>query len=98
MMIMEFADQGNLRCYLSENFNSIFWRSKIRWLSYMARSLRDLHGVNYFHKDFHSGNILQMGNDPYLSDFGLSGPSNGRNFDEVIYGVLSYIAPEVLDG
>jgi serine/threonine protein kinase len=33
----------------------------------------------------------------YISDFGLSGPSNGQKSDDKIYGVLPYIAPEVLN-
>ena len=34
----------------------------------------------------------------YISDFGLSGPANNeRNLDSKIYGVLPYIAPEVLN-
>ncbi|CAB4436878.1 unnamed protein product [Rhizophagus irregularis] len=53
----------------------------------------------YFHKDFHSGNILQDNNSvTYLSDFGLSGPSNEQKSDDKTCGVLPYIAPEVLNG
>jgi hypothetical protein len=29
MMIMQFADQGNLRHFLSRNFNNILWKDKI---------------------------------------------------------------------
>jgi serine/threonine protein kinase len=61
----------------------------------MAVDLRNLHKLGYCHKDFHSGNIL---NHYYLSDFGLSGPSNEQESDDKIYGVLPYIAPEVLNG
>ena len=34
----------------------------------------------------------------YVSDFGLSGPSNEQKSDYKICGVLPYIAPEVLNG
>ncbi|EXX78584.1 hypothetical protein RirG_013700 [Rhizophagus irregularis DAOM 197198w] len=52
----------------------------------------------YFHKDFHSGNILR-GVTTYISDFGLSGSSsNEQKSDDKICGVLPYIAPEVLNG
>ncbi|CAB4430476.1 unnamed protein product [Rhizophagus irregularis] len=61
--------------------------------------------MGYFHKDFHSGNILQTtnpsgsdSNASYISDFGLSGPSNKQKSDDKICGVLPYIAPEVLNG
>src|SRR5207248_8877408 len=48
-------------------------------------------------KDFHSGNILKSNSVSYISDFGLSGPSNEQKSDDEICGVLPYIAPEVLN-
>ena len=87
MMIIQFADKGNLRCTLSSNFNNILWKDKIQSLRYAALDLKNLHGLGYFHKDFHSGNILQIRPDygnyaPYISDFGLSGPSNEQKSDK----------------
>ncbi|CAI2179856.1 6885_t:CDS:2, partial [Funneliformis geosporum] len=52
----------------------------------------------YCHKDFHSGNILQDERFSYISDFGLTGPADKQKSDDKIYGVLPYIAPEVLNG
>src|ERR1043166_118634 len=98
MMIIEFADRGNLRHVLSNNFNNILWDDKISKLRLLASDLRVLHKLGYFHKDFHSGNILQNSNMSYVSDFGLSGPSNEQKSDDKICGVLPYIAPEVLNG
>ena len=60
--------------------------------------LKGLHELGYFHKDFHSRNILQIQDSSYVSDFGLSGPSNEQKSDDKICGVLPYIAPEVLNG
>src|SRR5579871_4968579 len=60
--------------------------------------LKNLHELEYFHKDFHSGNILKNENWSYISDFGLSGPSNEQKSDNKICGVLPYMAPEVLNG
>ncbi|CAI2192021.1 6108_t:CDS:1, partial [Funneliformis geosporum] len=34
----------------------------------------------------------------YISDFGLTGPADKQKSDARIYGVLPYIAPEVLNG
>ena len=102
MMIIRFADLGNLRHVLSNNFNDILWNDKINQLQYIISDLKYLHKLGYFHKDFHSGNILQTRRDkgytPYVSDFGLSGPSNEQKSDDKICGVLPYIAPEVLNG
>ena len=32
MTIIQFADQGNLRYFLSNNFNDILWKDKIKLL------------------------------------------------------------------
>src|SRR5947207_2393611 len=97
MMIIQFAEHGNLQYYLSNNFNKSLWNNKIRWLYYIALDLHNLHELGYCHKDFHSGNILKNYM-LFISDFGLSGPSNEQESDGKIYGVLPYIAPEVLNG
>ena len=101
---MQFAEKGNLRCFLSNNFNNILWKDKILYLRNLAYDFKNLHGLGYFHKDFHSGNVLHIQNSGnvnkviYISDFGLSGPSNKQKTDDKICGVLPYIAPEVLNG
>jgi serine/threonine protein kinase len=100
MMIIKFADRGNLRNILSKNFNNIMWKDKILLLYQSLMDLKNLHKLGYFHKDFHSGNILQINdnNNSYISDFGLSGPANEQKSDDNVYGVMPYIAPEVLNG
>ncbi|GES74740.1 kinase-like domain-containing protein [Rhizophagus clarus] len=100
MMIMRFADGVNLRSYLSNNFNNIKWRNKVLFLFYLSLDLKYFHTLKYCHKDFHSGNILRFDNkdESRISDFGLSGPANEQASDGKVYGVIPYIAPEVLNG
>jgi serine/threonine protein kinase len=99
MMIIEFAEKGNLRTNLSNNFNNIMWKNKIKLLYEVMFDLNELHESGYIHKDFHNGNILQINTSSYISDFGLSGPANvQKSDDKIVYGVLPYIAPEVLNG
>jgi serine/threonine protein kinase len=100
MMIIEFAEKGNLRTNLLNNFNNIMWKDKIKSLREITFDLKNLHKSEYIHKDFHNGNILQINDTLFLiSDFGLSGPANvQKSDDKVVYGVLPYIAPEVLNG
>jgi serine/threonine protein kinase len=98
IMIMQFANEGNVRSILSRNFSNISWNEKLLYLNHSAMDLSSLHELGYFHKDFHSGNILFSGSDgSFLSDFGLSGPLNEQKSENKIYGVLPYIAPEVLN-
>ncbi|RIA90835.1 hypothetical protein C1645_822835 [Glomus cerebriforme] len=49
------------------------------------------------HKDFHSGNIL-INQNPFISDLGMCQPANNEQSvkKEGAYGVLPYMAPEVL--
>src|ERR1051326_4797159 len=93
MMIMQFADKGNFRHILSNKFNNILWKDKVLLLLDIIGDLKGLHKLEYFHKDFHSGNILQINKNSYLSDFGLSRPSNEQKSNDKICGVLPYIAP-----
>ncbi|CAI2182610.1 19111_t:CDS:2 [Funneliformis geosporum] len=68
-------------------------------LLHITTSLSALHGCNLFHGDFHSGNLLlQEQNRVFVSDLGLSrSPDHSKNPD-AIYGVIPYMAPEVLLG
>ncbi|GES72879.1 kinase-like domain-containing protein [Rhizophagus clarus] len=98
VMILEFASNGNLRNFLLRALNIMFWIHKIKLLYDLIVDLKNIHEFGYLHKDLHSGNILL--NDYYyyyVSDFGLSGPANEQKSDNKIYGVLPYIAPEVLN-
>ncbi|POG79133.1 kinase-like domain-containing protein [Rhizophagus irregularis DAOM 181602=DAOM 197198] len=103
MMIVQFSEMGNLRSILSKDFNNILWKDKITSLFKLSFDLDKLHNIGFCHRDFHSGNILQIYhkdlrvNTSYISDFGLSGPLNKQKSDGKICGVLPYVAPEVLN-
>ncbi|RGB34896.1 kinase-like domain-containing protein [Rhizophagus diaphanus] len=98
MMILQFAGKGNLRNVLLHNFNNILWKDKVIYLLWITCCLNELHELKRCHKDLHSGNILIVNYESFISDFGLSGPSNKQKSDDKICGVLPYIAPEVLNG
>jgi serine/threonine protein kinase len=95
MMVMKFMDEGNLRTNLR-----IKSYQKYHSLVYIAKALLTLHKRNLVHGDFHSGNVLlsSIGNRHVISDFGLSRPVNKTANTNEIYGVIPYMAPEVLRG
>ncbi|POG80525.1 kinase-like domain-containing protein [Rhizophagus irregularis DAOM 181602=DAOM 197198] len=98
MMVLKYCEDGNLRNYYMNNKKSYY--SKIDTLQQIARGLLDIHNAGKVHKDFHSGNILYHDN-PYISDLGMCQPANNENQSakqEGIFGVLPYMAPEVLRG
>ncbi|RGB27220.1 kinase-like domain-containing protein [Rhizophagus diaphanus] len=71
---------------------------KFRILFAISIVLEAIHDSDLVHGDFHSGNILYAGKGiAYTSDLGLCGPVNrSASTKDEIYGVLPYIAPEVL--
>ncbi|RIB25610.1 kinase-like domain-containing protein, partial [Gigaspora rosea] len=72
---------------------------KLNLLVLIASDLKLIHAHNVIHCDLHSGNILQ--NDlysAYIGDLGLSiTVNNVLKAKDGIYGVIPYIAPEVLN-
>ena len=101
MIVMQYAENGSLRQSLSKNFNSMESWNKFYILYYISDGLKDIHKKGLIHQDFHSGNILNMGwglaNQCYITDLGLCKPADEKT-DKNVYGVLPYVAPEVLRG
>src|SRR5437868_11460261 len=97
MMVLKYCKDGDMRKYLDQS-DTKNYEKKIEELYYIARGLLDIHNAGKVHKDFHSGNILLKDNIAYISDLGMCQPANNEAKKEGIYGVLPYIAPEVLRG
>ena len=95
MMVLWYCEYGNLRNYLNE---FIDYQTKISNLFDFANGLLDIHNAGKVHKDLHSGNILFDDNISYISDLGMCQPANNEAKKEGVYGVLPYMAPEVLRG
>ncbi|RHZ44894.1 hypothetical protein Glove_707g70 [Diversispora epigaea] len=103
MMVLEYMPDGNFRDYLKNNFDNIDWDYKLYYLCYLAYNFKQFHIFDIVHQDFHPGNILSRNfmSDIQISDFGLSkivGQSLENSNNRNIFGVLPYIAPEVLCG
>src|ERR1043165_5851172 len=107
MMVMAYAENGSLRKHLNNNFNSLSWNEKLDNLRFIATGLGIIHEKGLIHHDFHCGNILNKKHPIYktfrsvITDLGLCKPANEKpspSGDKKIYGVLPYVAPEVLRG
>ncbi|POG80186.1 kinase-like domain-containing protein [Rhizophagus irregularis DAOM 181602=DAOM 197198] len=95
MMVLNYCKYGNLRNYYLNNSNDCM---KPCHLSRIANGLLSIHNAEKVHKDFHSGNILFSGS-MFISDLGMCQPANNKekpDKKEGVYGVLPYMAPEVL--
>jgi serine/threonine protein kinase len=99
MAVMDYADEGNLRGCLTKIIKNN-WKQKLYMLYKIIIGLKEIHQQNLIHCDFHDGNILNhnFGNYVYISDLGLCRPIQSSLEKDNIYGVLPFMAPEVLRG
>src|SRR6266511_2533926 len=68
------------------------------FFNYKWIRLMEIHRHNYIHHDLHSGNIFSYDiDDNIIGDLGLSQQAiNKKDNPNKIYGVVPYLAPEVL--
>ncbi|CFW93425.1 putative Non-specific protein-tyrosine kinase [endosymbiont DhMRE of Dentiscutata heterogama] len=101
VMVMKYIPDGNLRQHLNANNKDLCF--KTLQLYFIAAGLNSVHGQGLMHRDLHSGNILNLNGNKdedffcYIADFGLCRPVNEADKSKV-YGVMPYVAPEVLQG
>ncbi|RIB04422.1 kinase-like domain-containing protein [Gigaspora rosea] len=97
MIVMQYAEQGSLRKLLDSKYYDLTWISKIDNLYYIANGLYTIHEAGLVHKDFHSGNIVNESFcSSFITDFGLCKPVSQDSNSIELFGVLPYVAPEIL--
>src|SRR5438034_7546895 len=98
MAIIDYANNGNLRGCLTKIIKSN-WKQKLHMLYTIIIGLYEIHNQDLIHCDFHDGNILSHGeNNIYISDLGLCRPIQTSLEKDNIYGVVPFMAPEILRG
>ncbi|CAI2189935.1 14710_t:CDS:2, partial [Funneliformis geosporum] len=80
-----------------KDFFNVSWDTKLWHLDDIADGLSRIHKKSIIHRDFHSGNILIEDNDSKIGDLGLSKSATEADDNET-YGIIPYMAPEVLQG
>src|SRR6185295_17520091 len=106
MLVMQYAEGGNLLTYLVQNINKLTWRMKAELVKFIAYNLEVIHSRGLIHCDLHGGNVLldkssasmssSTGFTSYICDLGLSQSVHSyKSNSQTIQGVLPYIAPEV---
>ena len=95
MIVMQYANNGNLLSYLNQNINKLTWMDKLQQLRDIADYLYTIHARGSVHCDLHGGNIVLNEGAALICDLGLSRSVNSRESDSTIRGVLPFIAPEV---
>src|SRR5437763_1450389 len=73
---------------------------KLNTLRNTIIGLKNIHGANIIHKDYHSGNIFIKGYQAIIGDLGLSKSAIESLEDDnnEIYGIIPYVAPEIFKG
>jgi len=105
MLVMKYMKEGNLREYLKKNYRELKFyveygrNNKLNFLRQIIQGLKDIHRKKLVHRDFHSGNIIISDRSfCHITDLGLSKPVNEAQTKNTIYGLMPYMAPEVLKG
>src|SRR5436305_12261892 len=75
-LLLRFMENGSLRSYLNQNFNSLTWDEKFWIMFYISMGLTSIHDKNLTHKDLHLGNVLQDKYTTNISDFGFCKPAD----------------------
>ncbi|KAG9283995.1 hypothetical protein G9A89_000284 [Geosiphon pyriformis] len=100
MFVMRFYENGSLDNYLDHVLGDISWRDKIDLLWGVIAGLENIHNSDLYHGNIHGGNLMiedeAISTDARISDIGIWGPANSSLTTH--YGVLPYVAPEVLKG
>ncbi|CAB5356989.1 unnamed protein product [Rhizophagus irregularis] len=101
IMVLQYAKEGNFNHWINKNYEHFSWRDKLFALLNIINGLKEIHQKSIVHRNFHTENILflseinNFGNCISISDMELCGEVG--NIDEnKIYGVMPYVAPEVL--
>ncbi|UZO04915.1 uncharacterized protein OCT59_025277 [Rhizophagus irregularis] len=105
IMVLDYAKGGNFDHWVYKNYRNFNWSYKLTTLWNIIKGLEEIHQKQLVHNDFHTGNILLNvlyvnnlnDNSIYVSDMGLCGKADDVNQNN-IYGVMPYVAPEVLKG
>ncbi|CAG8481195.1 12572_t:CDS:2 [Dentiscutata heterogama] len=99
VMVTRYAKQGSLRHYLSNYFTDLTWDEKIVLFNRIAKALKGIHDARLVHSNFHSGKILIHEKLVFITGLEMCHPVyETKGWNSYHYGVLPYVAPEVLRG
>jgi serine/threonine protein kinase len=100
-MVLNYAEEGSLRNYLNKTYSKLDWDDKIGSLHDITLGLTSIHEKELIHRDLHINNILKLKSSTAITDMGLCKPADynpSKNAKNNVYGILPYIAPEILRG
>ncbi|UZO09627.1 uncharacterized protein OCT59_029842 [Rhizophagus irregularis] len=104
IMVLQYAEGGDFNKWINKNYENFDWINRIKVLNNIINGLKEIHQKKKVRHDFHTGNILFLFTSTSdicdytrISDMGLCEEVDNVD-EEKIYGVMPYVAPEVLRG
>ncbi|GBB91908.1 hypothetical protein RclHR1_19360001 [Rhizophagus clarus] len=96
VVVLEYANEGNLRDYLTKKFESLEWEKKIQMALDITCGLKFLHSKGIIHRDLHSKNVLVNNGELLIADFGFSERLTEVTFNSTgnRMGVIEYVEPQ----
>ncbi|PKY18543.1 kinase-like protein, partial [Rhizophagus irregularis] len=96
ILVLEYANEGNLRDYLKKKFTYLRWNDKIQMALDITGGLKFIHSKEIIHRDLHSKNILVNNGKLLIADFGLSKKLAEITTNSVgnRQGMIEYIEPQ----
>ncbi|CAI2165001.1 19794_t:CDS:2 [Funneliformis geosporum] len=98
LLVLQYADGGNLRDYLDKHFPSLTWDDKIRLAYQITEGIKFLHGENILHRDLHSKNIVIHQGEAKIIDLGIAKSTETEtDVHSEVFGMIPYIDPKLLE-
>ncbi len=75
-------------------------RALTRFVTGLARAIKDIHEVEVIHRDLKPGNVIISNGEPIVIDFGIAHAVDGAKLTQTgtFVGTPSYLSPEVIEG
>ncbi|KAI9145533.1 kinase-like domain-containing protein [Paraphysoderma sedebokerense] len=102
LIVMEFADGGNLQSYVSSQKEYLSEKEVLNLFCQIALALHIVHSHNILHRDLKTSNVLISGSGSSkvlkLGDFGISKLLSGQSKALTVVGTPNYLSPELCEG
>ncbi|KAF0528702.1 kinase-like protein [Gigaspora margarita] len=97
-MVLQYANSGNLQCYLNDHFSNLDWFNKIRMAKEISSGISFLHGADIIHQNLHDKNILVHDGRMIITDFGLleSFDNSTKSVTSRVHKKWEYFDPQYL--